>query len=87
MVGKFPESGRARRPAYFDSAVAIEVECMQASEQQRVKEVEDLKVYLTTSEAEKVALEGDLDSLKEKFKREAEGREKAARRSDALLVG
>ncbi|KAJ4906334.1 Uncharacterized protein Rs2_09992 [Raphanus sativus] len=52
----------------------------QASEQQRAKEVEDLKVLLTASEAEKVALTGDLDSLKEKYRREAEGREKAARK-------
>ncbi|KAJ4889387.1 Uncharacterized protein Rs2_29135 [Raphanus sativus] len=59
----------------------------QASEQQRAKEVEDLKVLLTANtaekvalEEEKVALEGDLESLKAKFKRDAELRDKAARR-------
>lgn len=57
-----------------------ELNASQASEQQRAKEVEDLKVVLIASDAEKVAIMGDLDSLKEKFKREAEGRERAARK-------
>ncbi|KAJ4885463.1 Uncharacterized protein Rs2_35556 [Raphanus sativus] len=52
----------------------------QASEQQRAKEVEDLKVLLTANAAEKVSLEGDLESLKGKFRREAKLREKSARR-------
>ncbi|XP_018473861.1 uncharacterized protein LOC108845092 [Raphanus sativus] len=59
----------------------------QASEQQRAKQVVDLKALLTAKEAEKVALEGekvaivgDLESLKAKFKREADLQEKAARR-------
>ncbi|XP_056864051.1 uncharacterized protein LOC130511193 [Raphanus sativus] len=69
---------KSSKPAYSDSAA--EIHASQASEQQRVKEVEDLKVLLTASEAEKVALTGDLDSLKEKFRCEAEGREKAARK-------
>ncbi|XP_056843065.1 uncharacterized protein LOC108808094 [Raphanus sativus] len=57
-----------------------------SSEQQRAKEVEDLKVLLTASAAEKVTLEGDLESLKTKFKREAELREKRLEGRGELLA-
>ncbi|KAJ4901894.1 Uncharacterized protein Rs2_15845 [Raphanus sativus] len=73
-------NARIRRAMEASNEYAAEIHASQASEQQRVKEVEDLKVLLTASEAEKVALTGDLDSLKEKFRCEAEGREKAARK-------
>ncbi|KAJ4881637.1 Uncharacterized protein Rs2_38692 [Raphanus sativus] len=73
----------------------------QASEQERAKQVVDLKVLLTAKatekvaleeekivlekekvvlEKEKVAMEADLESLKAKFRRDAELRERVARR-------
>ncbi|KAJ4901840.1 Uncharacterized protein Rs2_15791 [Raphanus sativus] len=52
----------------------------QANEQHRAKEVEDLKLALVACEAEKDTIMGDLESLKEKFKRQAENREKAVQK-------
>ncbi|KAJ4901845.1 Uncharacterized protein Rs2_15796 [Raphanus sativus] len=52
----------------------------QANEQHRVKEFEDLNAALAAGESDKVAIMGDFDSLKEKFKREAENREKTVQK-------
>lgn len=57
-----------------------ELSASHAKEQHRAKEVEDFKGKLAVGEAEKFAIMGDLESLKEKFKREAENREKETRK-------
>ncbi|KAF3532212.1 hypothetical protein DY000_02040686 [Brassica cretica] len=56
------------------------LEAARAKDQQREMEVEELKGKLAAAEMEKVAVWGDLDSMKEKHRRELEGRDAAARR-------
>ncbi|KAH0902955.1 hypothetical protein HID58_042458 [Brassica napus] len=56
------------------------LEAARAKDQQREMEVEELKGKLAATEMEKVAVWGDLDSMKEKHRRELEGRDAAARR-------
>ncbi|KAJ4894763.1 Uncharacterized protein Rs2_21557 [Raphanus sativus] len=62
----------------------IELEATRVEEQQREKEVEELKERLAASEVEKVAIRVDLDSMKEKFKWEIERRNVAACRERRL---
>ena len=50
-----------------------ELETVRVTEQQREVEVEGLKGELVATEAEKVALQTDLDLMKEKHRREIEG--------------
>lgn len=57
-----------------------ELSASQAKEQHRAKELEDFKGKLAGCGAEKFAIMGDLESLTEKFKREAENREKQTRK-------
>ena len=56
------------------------LEAARAKDQQREMEVEELTGKLAAAEMEKVAVCGDLDSMKEKHRRELEGRDAAARR-------
>ncbi|KAJ4870109.1 Uncharacterized protein Rs2_48298 [Raphanus sativus] len=81
------EERLANFPSRREAEVATKLSASQASEQERTKQVVDLKVLLTAKatekvalEEEKVAMEADLESLKAKFRREAELRERVARR-------
>ncbi|KAF3608670.1 hypothetical protein DY000_02048801 [Brassica cretica] len=56
-----------------------ELEAARVKEQQREAEVEELKGKLAAAEVEKVAIQSDLDSVKEKHRRELKGRGAAAR--------
>ncbi|KAH0879280.1 hypothetical protein HID58_066674 [Brassica napus] len=60
------------------SSVAREVE------RQREAEIEESKRKLAAAEAEKVAIQSDLDSMKEKHRREIEGRDRQARKDHHL---
>lgn len=60
---------------------------LQANEQHRAKKVEDFKGELTARVAEKVAIMGDLESLKEKFNEKLRIGKKQFERSDVLLAG
>lgn len=55
-----------------------ELEAARVKEQQREAEVEELKGKLAAAEVEKVAIQSDLDSVKEKHRRELKGRGAAA---------
>ncbi|KAF3589010.1 hypothetical protein F2Q69_00030193 [Brassica cretica] len=57
-----------------------ELEAARVKEQQREVEVEELKGKLAAAEVEKVAIQSDLDSVKEKHRRELKGRGAAARK-------
>ena len=57
-----------------------ELEVAREAERQREAEIEESKRKLAVAEAEKVAIQSDLDSMKEKHRRELEGRDAAARR-------
>ena len=48
------------------------------AERQREVEIEELKKKLAAAEAEKVVVQSDLDSMKEKYRREIEGRDRKA---------
>ncbi|KAH0889447.1 hypothetical protein HID58_051876, partial [Brassica napus] len=52
-----------------------ELEAVRVTEKQREIEVEGLKGKLAATEAEKVAIQNDLDLMKEKHRRQIEGRE------------
>ena len=60
------------------------LEAARAKDQQREMEVEELKGKLAATEMEKVAVWGDLDSMKEKHRREIEGRDRQARKDRYL---
>lgn len=61
-----------------------ELGAARVKERQHEEEVKDLKEILAADEVEKVAIRGDLDLMKENFKRETEGRDRAARRERCL---
>ncbi|KAF3534257.1 hypothetical protein DY000_02040044 [Brassica cretica] len=56
-----------------------ELEAIRVTEKQCGVEVEGLKGKLSATETEKVAIQNDLDSMKEKHRREIKGRDAAAR--------
>ena len=56
------------------------MEAFRATEQQREVEIEGLKGKLVAAETEKVAVQKDLYSMKEKHRREIEGRDAATRK-------
>ena len=60
------------------------LEAVRVTEQQRDIEIEGLKGKLAAAEMEKVAVQNDLDSMKEKHRREIEGRDTAARKERDL---
>ena len=51
-----------------------ELDAAREAERQREVEIEELKKKLVAAEAEKVVVQSDLDSMKEKYRREIEGR-------------
>ena len=51
-----------------------ELDAAWEAERQRKVEIEKLKKKLAAAEAEKVVVQSDLDSMKEKYRREIEGR-------------
>ncbi|KAF3501468.1 hypothetical protein F2Q69_00040355 [Brassica cretica] len=57
-----------------------ELEAVQVTEQQREVEIEGLKGKLAAAETEKVAVQNDLDLMKEKHRREIEGCDAAGRK-------
>lgn len=57
-----------------------ELEAVRVMEQQREVEIEGLKGKLVVAETKKVAVQNDLDSMKEKHMREIEGRDAATRK-------
>ncbi|KAJ4917322.1 Uncharacterized protein Rs2_02872 [Raphanus sativus] len=57
----------------------VELEVARVKDQLRAEEVEDLNGNLAAVEEKKVAIQGDLDSVKEKCKRELESRDAAAK--------
>ncbi|KAG2270347.1 hypothetical protein Bca52824_064902 [Brassica carinata] len=61
-----------------------ELEVAREVERQREAEIEELKRKLAAAEAEKVAIQSDLDSMKEKHWREIEGRDRQARKDRHL---
>ena len=61
-----------------------ELEAVRVTEQQRDVEIEGSKGKLAAAEMEKVAVQNDLDSMKEKHRREIEGRDTAARKERDL---
>lgn len=58
----------------------VELEVARVKDQLRAEEVEDLNGNLAAVEEKKVAIQGDLDSVKEKCKRELESRDAAVRK-------
>ncbi|WZZ27238.1 hypothetical protein YC2023_010639 [Brassica napus] len=61
-----------------------ELEAVRVTEKQCGVEVEGLKGKLSATETEKVAIQNDLDSMKEKHRREIKGRDAAARKEHNL---
>ncbi|WZZ60028.1 hypothetical protein YC2023_060135 [Brassica napus] len=61
-----------------------ELEVAREVERQREAEIEESKRKLAAAEAEKVAIQSDLDSMKEKHRREIEGRDRQARKDHHL---
>ncbi|KAF2550716.1 hypothetical protein F2Q68_00036059 [Brassica cretica] len=61
-----------------------ELEVAREAERQREAEIEESKRKLAAAEAEKVAIQSDLDSMKEKHRREIEGRDRQARKDPHL---
>ncbi|WZZ77933.1 hypothetical protein YC2023_098505 [Brassica napus] len=61
-----------------------ELEVAREVEMQRKAEIEESKKKLAAAEAEKVAIQSDLDSMKEKHRREIEGRDRRARKDHYL---
>ena len=61
-----------------------ELEAFRVMEEQREIEFEGLKGKLGATEAEKVAIQNDLDLMKEKHRREIEGREATALKEHSL---
>ena len=61
-----------------------ELEVAREAERQREAEIEESKRKLAAAEAEKVAIQSDLDSMKEKHRREIEGRDRQARKDHHL---
>ena len=57
-----------------------ELEAVRVTEQQRDVEIEGLKGKLAAAKMEKVAVQNDLDLMKEKHRRELEGCDAAARK-------
>ncbi|KAF2607086.1 hypothetical protein F2Q68_00044301 [Brassica cretica] len=57
-----------------------ELDAAREAERQREVEIEELKKKLAAAEAEKVVVQSDLDSMKEKYRREIEGRDRKARK-------
>ncbi|KAH0860035.1 hypothetical protein HID58_088296 [Brassica napus] len=57
-----------------------ELEAVRVTEQQRDVEIEGLKGKLAAAKMEKVAVQNDLNSMKEKHRRELEGCDAAARK-------
>ncbi|XP_013617530.1 PREDICTED: uncharacterized protein LOC106324049 [Brassica oleracea var. oleracea] len=73
------------RDAYVQMAVANaklrgELDAAREAERQREVEIEELKKKLAAAEAEKVVVQRDLDSMKEKYRGEIEGRDRKARK-------
>ncbi|KAF3610379.1 hypothetical protein DY000_02049524 [Brassica cretica] len=62
-----------------------ELEASREVERQREAEIEESKRKLVVAEAEKVAIQSNLDSMKEKHRREIEGQDRKARK-DLHLV-
>ena len=62
-----------------------ELEVAREAERQREAEIEESKRKLAAAEAEKVAIQSNLDSMKEKHRREIEGQDRKARK-DLHLV-
>ncbi|XP_048619866.1 uncharacterized protein LOC106354951 [Brassica napus] len=61
-----------------------ELEVAREADRQREAEIEESKRKLAAAEAEKVAIQSDLDSMKEKHRREIEGRDRQARKERHL---
>ncbi|XP_013630145.1 PREDICTED: uncharacterized protein LOC106335987 [Brassica oleracea var. oleracea] len=61
-----------------------ELEVAREAERQREAEIEESKRKLAAAEAGKVAIQSDLDSMKEKHRREIEGRDRQARKDRYL---
>ncbi|KAH0862438.1 hypothetical protein HID58_079649 [Brassica napus] len=61
-----------------------ELEVAREVDMQRKAEIEESKKKLAAAEAEKVAIQSDLDSMKEKHRREIEGRDRRARKDHYL---
>ncbi|KAF3519593.1 hypothetical protein DY000_02060377 [Brassica cretica] len=57
-----------------------ELDAAREAERQREVEIEELKKKLAAVEAEKVIVQSDLDSMKEKYRREIEGWDRKARK-------
>ena len=57
-----------------------ELDAAREAERQREVEIEELKKKLAAAEAEKVVVQSDLDSMKEMYRREIEGRNRKARK-------
>ncbi|KAF3539820.1 hypothetical protein F2Q69_00022333 [Brassica cretica] len=57
-----------------------ELDAAREAERQREVEIEELKKKLAAAEAEKVVVQSDLDSMKEKYRGEIEGRDRKARK-------
>ncbi|KAF2611727.1 hypothetical protein F2Q70_00011135 [Brassica cretica] len=57
-----------------------ELDAAREAERQLEVEIEELKKKLAAAEAEKVAVQSDLDSMKEKYRREIKGRDRNARK-------
>ncbi|KAL0661812.1 hypothetical protein Bca4012_098649 [Brassica carinata] len=57
-----------------------ELNAAREAERQREVEIEELKKKLAAVEAEKVVVQSDLDSMKEKYRREIEVRDRKARK-------
>ena len=57
-----------------------ELDAAREAERQREVEIEELKKKLAAAEAEKVVVQRDLDSMKEKYRGEIEGRDRKARK-------
>ncbi|KAH0898827.1 hypothetical protein HID58_048395, partial [Brassica napus] len=61
-----------------------ELEASREVERQREAEIQESKRKLAVAEAEKVAIQSDIDSMKEKHRREIEGRDRKARKDRHL---
>ncbi|KAL0753031.1 hypothetical protein Bca101_090699 [Brassica carinata] len=67
-------------PGVLPSSLRGELDAAREAERQRKVEIEKLKKKLAAAEAEKVVVQSDLDSMKEKYRREIEGRDRNARK-------
>ncbi|KAH0878732.1 hypothetical protein HID58_066126, partial [Brassica napus] len=72
------------RFSYDNEQFRGELEAVRVTEQQREVEIEGLQRKLAAAETEKIAVQKDLDSMKEKHRREIEGRDAAARKERNL---